>query len=212
MSLSLTALRVLVMAEDLLARAGLAALLAEHPECQVVGQTSDEADISSEVEAANPDVIVWDLGWNSSAILEKLEKLLDIMQPVLMLVPNGDYTSEAWTAGAKGILLRDKDGETLIAALLAIDRGLMVSNPQLAAYPPSARDQGSPPAAETLTPRELEVLRLLAEGLPNKSIAERLLISEHTVKFHVNAIMGKLNAQSRTEAVTRATRMGLILL
>ena len=63
-----------------------------------------------------------------------------------------------------------------------------------------------------MTRRELEVLQLVAEGLPNKSIADRLDISEHTVKFHVNAIMGKLGAQSRTEAVTRATRMGLILL
>jgi len=63
-----------------------------------------------------------------------------------------------------------------------------------------------------LTPREQEVLQLLAEGLPNKAIASQLSISEHTVKFHVNAIMGKLGAQSRTEAVTRATRAGLILL
>ena len=63
-----------------------------------------------------------------------------------------------------------------------------------------------------LTSHELEVLQLLAEGLPNKSIARQLGISEHTVKFHVNAMLGKLGAQSRTEAVTRATRLGLILL
>jgi DNA-binding NarL/FixJ family response regulator len=65
---------------------------------------------------------------------------------------------------------------------------------------------------EDLTPRELEVLGLLAEGLPNKAIGLRLGISEHTVKFHVNAVLGKLGAQSRTEAVVRATRLGLILL
>ncbi|MBI1880571.1 MAG: response regulator transcription factor, partial [Chloroflexi bacterium] len=63
-----------------------------------------------------------------------------------------------------------------------------------------------------LTPRELEVLQLLAEGLPNKAIARRLDISDHTVKFHVNAILSKLSAQSRTDAVVRATRLGLILL
>ena len=68
------------------------------------------------------------------------------------------------------------------------------------------------PLVESLTPREVEVLQLLAEGLPNKGIAQRLGISEHTVKFHVNAIMGKLGAQSRTEAVVQATRLGLILL
>ena len=64
--------------------------------------------------------------------------------------------------------------------------------------------------AREFTPRELEVLRLLAEGLPNKTIASRLGISEHTVKFHINSIMGKLGAQSRTEAVTRAARLGLV--
>jgi DNA-binding NarL/FixJ family response regulator len=67
-------------------------------------------------------------------------------------------------------------------------------------------------SAEVLTPREQEVLQLLAEGLPNKTIADRLYISEHTVKFHVNAILSKLGAQSRTEAVVRATRLGLLLL
>jgi DNA-binding NarL/FixJ family response regulator len=65
---------------------------------------------------------------------------------------------------------------------------------------------------DALTPRELEVINLIAEGLPNKTIAGRLGISEHTVKFHVNAILTKLGAQSRTEAVVRATRMGLIAL
>jgi DNA-binding NarL/FixJ family response regulator len=67
-------------------------------------------------------------------------------------------------------------------------------------------------SAEALTPREQEVIQLLAEGLPNKTIADRLHISEHTVKFHVNAILSKLGAQSRTEAVVRATRLGLLLL
>ncbi len=71
---------------------------------------------------------------------------------------------------------------------------------------------GRLPLVEPLTPRELDVLRLLAEGLPNKTIAGRLNISKHTVKFHVNAILGKLGVASRTEAVVRATRMGLILL
>ena len=77
-----------------------------------------------------------------------------------------------------------------------------------------SRSEGAGRAAlvEPLTPRELEVLRLMAEGLPNKTIAARLEISEHTVKFHVNTILGKLGVASRTEAVVRATRLGLILL
>jgi len=76
----------------------------------------------------------------------------------------------------------------------------------------AARERVSTPPGESLTSRELEVLQYLAEGLPNKAIALKLGISEHTIKFHVNAILGKLGAQSRTEAVVRASRLGLIIL
>jgi DNA-binding NarL/FixJ family response regulator len=80
----------------------------------------------------------------------------------------------------------------------------------MALLPPAPVD--SAPKDQVLTSREQEVLKLLAEGLPNKGIADRLRISDHTVKFHVNAIMSKLGAQSRTDAVVRATRQGLLLL
>ena len=95
---------------------------------------------------------------------------------------------------------------------MAVTHGLLVLDPSLAEAVPPIRDAHPTGAATVLTPREQEVLQLLAEGLPNKSIADRLGITEHTVKFHVNAILGKMGAQSRTEAVTRATRLGLILL
>jgi DNA-binding NarL/FixJ family response regulator len=89
---------------------------------------------------------------------------------------------------------------------------LIALDPALADVVQPSRDLLPQPPAEELTPRELEVLQLLAEGLSNKAIAYRLDISEHTVKFHVNAILGKLSAQSRTEAVVQATRLGLIIL
>ncbi|HKZ50710.1 MAG TPA: response regulator transcription factor, partial [Dehalococcoidia bacterium] len=120
--------------------------------------------------------------------------------------------AEAWASGAQGLLLRDVDAAILLTALRAVSQGLVVLASELAAAVPPARARGAMPLAEELTPRELEVLQLLAEGLPNKSIAQRLGISEHTVKFHVNAILGKLGAQSRTEAVILATRLGLVLL
>jgi two-component system, NarL family, nitrate/nitrite response regulator NarL len=87
-----------------------------------------------------------------------------------------------------------------------------VLDPALAGALVAARTELPALPVEALTPREVDVLRLLGEGLPNKAIARRLGISEHTVKFHVNAILGKLGASSRTEAVVRATRLGLILL
>jgi DNA-binding NarL/FixJ family response regulator len=84
--------------------------------------------------------------------------------------------------------------------------------PELLTFGWPAASAEAPGLAEELTPREREVLQLLAEGLANKAIAQQLTISEHTVKFHVNAIMSKLGAQSRTAAVVRATRLGLVVL
>jgi DNA-binding NarL/FixJ family response regulator len=110
------------------------------------------------------------------------------------------------------LLLRDASVEKLVAALNSAAQGLVTLDPVfIDALLPPAQPAPTPPV-ETLTPRELEVLQHLAEGLPNKAIARRLDISEHTVKFHVNAIMSKLGVQSRTEAVVRATQLGLILL
>ena len=109
-----------------------------------------------------------------------------------------------------GVLSRDVDAETLVSTLNTVARGLVVADPGLSARVPAIREQSAPQAE--VTPRELQVLGLMAEGMPNKTIAARLGISEHTVKFHVNALLNKLGAHSRTEAVTRATRMGLIAL
>jgi DNA-binding NarL/FixJ family response regulator len=132
--------------------------------------------------------------------------------PSVALLPDETHAAAAWAAGAQGLLLRDADAERLAAAVTAVAHGLTAFDSALVAALAPVRDQAPLPAPETLTPRELEVLRLLAEGLSNKAIARRLGISEHTVKFHANAILGKLGAQSRTEAVVRATRLGLILL
>jgi len=211
-SLASNDLRVLVVADDPLARAGLAALLVSQPGCTVAAQVSGEADPIAMLELYNPDVVVWDLGWDPALALERLADLREAGPPVVALLPDGTYAAEARTSGAIGLLLRDSGAPGLVAALMAVARGLVVLDPELAAAAPPAGDRMPAPTIGDLTPREMEVLRLLAEGLTNKSIAHRLEISEHTVKFHVNAIMGKLGAQSRTEAVTRATRLGLILL
>jgi DNA-binding NarL/FixJ family response regulator len=143
-----------------------------------------------------------------------LAELRETGLPVVALLPDEAHASEAWTAGARGLLLRQTDAEKLEAALLAVSQGLVTLDPSLTAaiMPTPDFAEHPPPPTEALTPRELEVLQLLAEGLPNKTIARRLDISDHTVKFHVNAILSKLGAQSRTDAVVRATRLGLILL
>jgi two-component system nitrate/nitrite response regulator NarL len=208
-------LRVLVVAEDPLAQAGLAALLDDQPGCVVVGQGS-AADLAAQVAVYRPDVVAWDLGWataqGSGSDGDQLGDLTEVGVPVVALLPDEHAAVAAWLAGARGLVLREAAAHELVAALRAAAAGLAVLHPMLAGAIMLVRAQGDGLLAEELTPRELEVLQLLAEGLSNKAIAVQLAISEHTVKFHVNAILGKLGAQSRTDAVVRATRLGLIIL
>jgi DNA-binding NarL/FixJ family response regulator len=135
--------------------------------------------------------------------------------PAVAVVADEMDAREALAAGARATLPRDADGESLAAAIRAVVQGLVVLDDSFAAAllgdvrdaPVTAAD-----LPESLTPREAEVLQLLAQGLPNKVIAQRLGISDHTVKFHVNAILGKLGVQSRGEAIVQAVRLGLVAL
>ena len=204
--------RVLVIANDPLARAGLATLLAEQSNCTVSGQIAADADLSANLTVYAPDALVWDMGWDSADAIERLSDLGNTGLPTLVLLSEESQATAAWVAGAKGLFLRSTRIEKVVAALPAILQGLVVIDPALADILLSSRERTAEPLSEALTAREREVLQFLAEGLPNKLIAQRLAISESTVKFHVNAIMGKLGAQSRTDAVVRATRLGLIIL
>ena len=212
-------LRVLIVAADPLARAGLATLLTQQPGCSVVGQMAAHANVLADLHLYQPDVVVWDLGWeptpgpaDAPTGLEHLAEVRDAGQPVVALLPDDRYATLVWASGVRGLLLRDVDAATLALALPVVAQGLVVCDAALVAGLLPARQPALMASAEALTPREQEVIHLLAEGLPNKTIADRLHISEHTVKFHVNAILSKLGAQSRTEAVVRATRLGLLLL
>jgi DNA-binding NarL/FixJ family response regulator len=136
--------------------------------------------------------------------------------PRIEVVGLSDYDEDsilaALQAGARGYLSRRTTAEDLGQAIRTVRQGGMVLHP-MAAASLLQRLQGQTTVTqrpETLTPRELEVLRLLVEGLTNKAIAGRLGISDHTVKFHIGAILGKLGAASRTEAVTLAVRQGLV--
>lgn len=211
-------IRVLIIADDPLARAGLGLVMGSEAGCEVVGQVAAQADLVAEVEAAQPHVVLWDLGWSPGSGLARLVEVVDDLPPVVALVPaegEGGLAASAWRAGARGVLGRDAVAAQLAAAVAAVVEDMVVVARSLAgelrrAPGPATEEPAGP--VEELTAREQEVLQLLAEGLPNKAIARRLGISEHTVKFHVNAILGKLGAQSRTEAVVVATRLGLVLL
>jgi len=217
-------LAVLVVGDDPLARSGLAALLAGDPGLAVVGQSAtievaDRSEIGTSGSAA-ANVALWDLGLHPGPTLEALADAAESGPPIVALLPDDEAAAEAYAAGARGLLFRDAELVRLAAALRAVAEGLAVLDADLAGLlaPPieEAEDEAPRPLgegpAEPLTPRELEVLQLLAQGLSNKQIAARLAISEHTAKFHVAAILGKLGAEGRTDAVVRAARSGLILL
>lgn len=211
-------LRVLVIASNPLARAGLSALLADQPGLNIVGQA--EHDVLDTLDIYRPDVTLWDMGWEPLTYLDRLRDLRDARQPIVALLANVtnaiESTAALLSAGVRGLLLQNSNGDVLAAALNAVTRGMTVIASAIAdsALVDTLRlNAGNDRAApDALTPRELEVINLIAEGLPNKIIANQLNISEHTVKFHVNAILTKLGAQSRTEAVVRATRLGYITL
>ena len=203
--------RVIVVGDDPLARAGLANQLTE---IDVVATIATDDSILEAFQAYAPDAVLWDLGWDleSSNWRERLSDLAELGASVVTLLPEPSHTTEALSAGARGLLSREADPASIIAALNAVNHGLVAVDPALGGALLPTNDETPAFQFEELTKREHEVLELLAEGLSNRSIAYRLEISEHTVKFHVNAILRKLGAQSRTEAVVRATRSGLILL
>lgn len=176
-------IRVQIETDSAITRAGLEALIREQPDFEVVSAASDA------------DVLICE------DVLEHLEDL-----PTLVL---SDQLSarDAVRAGARASLPQSAPPAQIIAAIYAASAGLVV-------IPLDATDsvlpQSAEQIAEPLTPRETDVLEMLAEGVSNKLIAYRLGISEHTAKFHVNSILAKLDAGTRTEAVMRGIRLGLI--
>jgi DNA-binding NarL/FixJ family response regulator len=195
-----------------LARVGLATLLTSQSNCHVVAQVTNDDELPNWVHVYRPHVLVLDWGTDATRALEHAVNIRDTQVPVVALVSAESDVNDAWRFGARGILPRYVLAEHLTAALTAVSQGLVVIDPGFASALLSPPHSSSAQLAEELTPRESQVLKLMAEGQSNKAIARALGISESTVKFHVNAILGKLNVQSRTEAVVSATRLGLILL
>jgi DNA-binding NarL/FixJ family response regulator len=212
---SIDDLRVLIVADSPLARSGLTALLDGVDGLRIAAQTDPNADFQPLYRVYRPDVVIWDTGYDPVRAVEALSGARDERAPILALLVEIDAPERARAllmAGARGVLPQDTPARALAAAAAAVSNGLVVLHPSLIAAPfPAVGDLRTKENID-LTPRELDVLRLLAEGLSNKLIASRLGISEHTVKFHINAILAKFGAQSRTEAVVRATRAGLIAL
>jgi two-component system, NarL family, nitrate/nitrite response regulator NarL len=199
-------LPVLVVSADPLARAGLAALVSGRPDLDLTGEVAPRNLAAA--AAPSGTALLWDLG-PAGEVPDALGELA-AGGGVVALCEDQAQAGDALRAGARGALLRGAPAAALSAALHAAALGLSVLDSSIAdafLHPPERLADG-----EALTPREREVLALLAEGLANKQIAARLGISEHTAKFHVNAILGKLGVDSRAEAIVRAARAGLVTL
>lgn len=205
-------IQVLVVSPLPTVRAGLRALLAEDPEIAILGEAAGAAEL--EGAARRPHVALVD-GSAGPAVLEALETAAPETGIVLLGV-EPPRNRAAWGPAARGYLGRDANADEITAAVRAVASGLAVIEParmrELVGGQAAAITGASTAGEEPLTPRELEVLQLVAAGLPNKTIALRLNISEHTAKFHVSSVLSKLGAASRTEAVTTAARQGLLLL
>lgn len=196
-------LRVVVQADHALVES-----LAEQTDRFILSPVESNLEIAARV--AQADVIVVDVTRDPPKALAEM-KALQLKRPLLALA-NKEQVADALAAGAQAVIPRDSTAAKLEVAIAAVQKGLTVTEPGwLNAVSSSGGVQaGSNTVDDNLTPREHEVLILLAEGLSNKQIAAKLTISEHTAKFHVNSILQKMDAQKRVEAVVRAARRGLI--
>ncbi len=183
---------MLVAASSPVARAGLKTMVAE--ECGIAG-SSDSANLVGQALELHPDVVLWQLSPDEDPC-PALQALAGIPVAVLTDQPATDLLR----AGARAVLPYDVTSEQLGAAIRAIAADLVVTMPQRKLR-----------SATSLSGRETEVLRMIGEGLANKEIAWRLGISEHTVKFHVSAVLAKLGAGTRAEAIRVGIRQGAIL-
>jgi len=230
---------VLIIAAADVVRAGLESLIEADARFTVAGSAADLSEFvaAQGTEGAAPDVVVFDVGLQEEHVLEALRALINetgedggrVVAFVLIGASRSEAMMEALRAGVvRSLLPRSASGGEIIAAIEAASAGLfaldeetfsaLFSAPNLAADETrnapldEERVPSVEPALDALTPREREVLDMLAEGLSNKEIAWRMGISEHTVKFHVASVFAKLDVSTRTEAVMQGIRRGLIMM
>jgi len=209
--------RVLVAADSAVTRAGLESVVTQSPSLSVAGSVST-GNLIEQIRNVQPDVVL--LAWRRG-LEESLDSWLESGPAFVLLTEDADQPSTAagFHSGLRAILPLHASAREIAVAIEAAAEGLVVLHldamrpdavNSLQATGPAPRPAEAPDAP--LTPREIEVLRLLAEGLANKNIAWKLKISEHTVKFHIASIFTKLNVSSRAEAVAIGIRQGVILL
>lgn len=209
------AIRVLIVDDHAIVRKGIRALLATERDIQVIGEASDGTEAIAQAHALHPDVILMDLVMPKIDGIEATRQITAKQSGVRILVLTSfaadDKVFPAIKAGALGYLLKDTGPNDLVQAIHQVYQGQPSLEPSIArkvlselAHPPQ-----EPLTPDPLTERELDVLRLVAQGKSNKEIAEELVIAEMTVRAHVSNILGKLHLASRTQAALYALRKGI---
>jgi DNA-binding NarL/FixJ family response regulator len=214
--------RVLIVDDQALFREALATLLEVRPEIRVVGEAANGAEALDRVAALRPDVVLMDLHMpvldGIGATRRVRVEHPDVQVLALTTFDDDEDVFAALRAGAVGYLLKDVSSDRLVEALLAARRGESVLQPSVAAkvvarFARMTDGEAAPrpqPLVVPLSERELEVLRLLAEGSSNREIASALFLAEGTVKNHVTNLLGKLGVRDRTQAALRGKALGLI--
>ncbi|MGH2997422.1 MAG: response regulator [Gaiellaceae bacterium] len=213
-------IRVLLADDERLVRAGFRMILRGEQGLEVIGEAADGLEAIEAAEKLRPDVVLMDIRMAKLDGLEATRRILARPEPrprvvVLTTFDLDEYVYEALRAGASGFLLKDAPEDQLVAAIrIAADGGAMfspaVTRRLIEEFSRRISTQEPPPALAELTPREHEVLRLLARGRSNQEIAAELVVSEHTAKTHVAHILSKLCLRDRIQAVVLAYESGLV--
>lgn len=208
-------IRILIAEDHPIVREGLRTLITSEPGMELVGEAADGVEAVDQARALHPDVILMDLMMPRKSGLEAITEIKAFQPeaPILVLTSfaEEDKVFPAIRAGALGYLLKDSSPEQLLRAIRDVHRGEPSLHPTIALKMireldrPSDQERSESP----LTVREVEVLRLVAQGLTNQEIADRLIVSEWTVRTHVRNILGKLHLANRTQATLYALREGL---
>jgi DNA-binding NarL/FixJ family response regulator len=211
-------IRVLLADDQGLVRAGFRMILRAEPDIEVVGEAGDGEEAVARARETSPDVVLMDIRMPGVDGVEATRRIADTGGPRVLVLTTFDldeYVYEALRAGASGFLLKDVPEEQLVAAIRVVAAGGSLFAPTVTRrlieeFARRVRAPEPPAALDELTPRELEVLRLVARGLSNAEIAAELVVSEHTTKTHVASVLSKLSLRNRVQAVVLAYETGLV--
>jgi two-component system, NarL family, response regulator NreC len=212
-------IRILLADDHNVMRGGLRVLLERQPEFKVVGEASDGRQAVEQAEATKPDIIVLDIAMPNLSGIEAAQRISALLPNtrIIILSMHSDegYVLRALKAGAKGYLLKDSAENDLIEAIKAVDEGKAFFSPEISNimvedYVREMKRRGAEDSYELLTPREREILQMLAEGKSNKHIATLLDLSLYTVETHRRNLQDKLNLHSFAELILYAVRKGII--